>query len=152
LKKSLKERRLDTKLIDKLITPEELSGLLNLALIALKQLHKEGGFKDVSLEDIRKEYDENANTLKAFLDDKCVIDLTAPEYYTRTTNVYNEYVIFCEEKSQRPLEMNIFGKKLAEQGIVKERIRYCGGGQREYCYTGIKLRSELRGQNQTSIC
>jgi hypothetical protein len=48
--------------------------------------------------------------------------------------------------------MNVFGKKLAEQGIEKERIGYCGGGQREYCYTGIKLRSELMGQNQTSIC
>ena len=141
----------DTKLIDKLTTSEELPGLLNLALIALKQLYKDGGFKDVSLEDIRKEYDESANTVKAFLDDKCVIDLTAPEYYTLTTNVYNEYLIFCKEKNQRPLEMNIFGKKLAELGIMKERIRYYGG-EREYCYIGIKLRSELRGQNQASIC
>jgi P4 family phage/plasmid primase-like protien len=140
----------DTRLIDKLTTPEELSGLLNLALIALKQLHKDGGFKDVSVEKIRKEYDENANIVKAFLYDKCVIDLTAPEYYTLTTDVYNEYVNFCKEKNQRPLEMNVFGKKLAEQGIEKERMRYCG--EREYCYLGIKLRSELRGHNQASIC
>jgi hypothetical protein len=42
--------------------------------------------------------------------------------------------------------MNIFGKKLAELGILKEQIRYCGGGQREYCYMGIKLRSEIRGE------
>ncbi len=82
--------------------------------------------------------------------DKCVIDLTAPEYYTLTTNVYNEYVNFCKEKNQRPFEMNVFGKKLAEQGIERERTRYCG--EREYCYVGIKLRSELRGQNQASIC
>jgi P4 family phage/plasmid primase-like protien len=142
----------DTKLIDKLTTPEELSGLLNLALIALKQLHKDGGFKDISVESIRKEYDENSNTVEAFLQDKCVVDLTAPEYYTLTTNVYNEYLIFCKERKERPLEMNIFGKKLAELGILKERIRYCGGGEREYCYMGIKLRSELRGQNQASIC
>jgi P4 family phage/plasmid primase-like protien len=141
----------DTKLIDKLTTPEELSGLLNLALIALKQLHKDGGFKDVSVEKIRKTYDENSNTVIAFLDDKCVVDLTAPEYYTLTTNIYNEYLIFCKEKHQRPLEINVFGKKLAEQGIERERIRYYGG-EREYCYIGIRLRSELRGQNQASIC
>ena len=36
----------DTKLIMKLTTPEELSGLLNLALISLKQLIDEGGFHD----------------------------------------------------------------------------------------------------------
>jgi len=78
--------------------------------------------------------------------------LTAPEYYTITTNVYNEYLIFCKERKERPLEMNIFGKKLAELGILKERIRYCDGGERQYCYMGIKLRSDLRGQNQAPLC
>jgi phage/plasmid-associated DNA primase len=140
----------DTGLINKLTTPEELSGLLNLALIALKQLHKNGGFKDVAVEKIRKEYEENSNTVKAFLQDKCAVDLTAPEYYTLTTNVYNEYLLACKEKSEKPLEMNMFGKELAKQGIVKERSRG-RAGDREYYYIGIKLRSELRGQNQTSL-
>jgi P4 family phage/plasmid primase-like protien len=39
----------DTKLIEKLTTPEELSGLLNLTLIALKKLRKDNGFKDISV-------------------------------------------------------------------------------------------------------
>jgi phage/plasmid-associated DNA primase len=73
-------------------------GLLNLALVALRQLHKDGGFKDMSVEEIRKEYDENSNAVKGFLDDKCVIDLTASEYYALTINVYNEYLNFCKEK------------------------------------------------------
>lgn len=137
----------DTKLINKLATPEELSGLLNLALIALKQLHKNGGFKDVAVEKIRKEYEINANTVKAFLDDKCAVDLTAPEYYTLTTNVYNEYLLACKEKGEKPLDMNVFGKELAKQGIEKNRIRI-GRGLKENYYLGIKLRSEIRGQNQ----
>ena len=141
----------DTNQINKLTTPEELSGLLNIALIALKQLHKDGGFKDVSVEKIRKEYDENSNTVKAFLDNKCVVDLTAPEYYTLTTNVYNEYIIYCKEKNERSLDMNIFGKELAKHGIGKERIRYLRGGDREYCYMGIKMQSDLRGQDQMSL-
>jgi hypothetical protein len=64
--------------------------------------------------------------------------------------INQEYLNFCKEKNERPLETNVFGKKLAEQGIEKERMRYCG--KREYCYMGIKLRSELRGQNQRSVC
>jgi hypothetical protein len=36
--------------------------------------------------------------------------------------------------------------ELKEAGIEKERIR--ARGTREYYYTGIRLRSELRGQNQ----
>ena len=141
----------DTNLINKLTTPEELSGLLNLALIALRQLHRDGGFKDVSVEKIRKEYEENSNTVRAFLHERCVIDLTTPEYYTLTTNVYNEYIIYCKEKNERSLDMSIFGKELAKHGMEKERIRYYRGGDREYCYMGIKLRSALRGQDQMSL-
>lgn len=140
----------DTKFIDKLTTKDELSGLLNLALIALRQLHRDGGFTDISVEKVRKKYEENANTVKAFLDDRCAKDLTAPEYFTLTTDVYNEYLIFCKERNEKGLEMNVFGKKLAEEGIEKERIRYYGG-QREYCYVGIKLRSDLRDQNKSTI-
>ena len=110
--KVLEKEDRDTKLIDKLNTPDELSGLLNLALIALKQLHKDEGFKDVSVEKIRKEYDESSDTVKAFLDDRCVVDLAAPGHYTLTTNVYNEYLIFCKDKVQRPLEMKYLERNL----------------------------------------
>jgi hypothetical protein len=46
--------------------------------------------------------------------------------------------------------MNVFGKKLAEQGIENERIRHYG--QKEHCYIGIKLRSDLRAQGQEPLC
>ena len=88
----------DTNLINKLTIPDELSGLLNLALIALRQLKKDGGFRDISVEKVRKEYEYNANTVKAFLDDKCVIDLTSPEYCIPTVYLYNEYENFCQKK------------------------------------------------------
>jgi P4 family phage/plasmid primase-like protien len=138
----------DTELIGKLTTPEELSGLLNLALIALRKLRKDNGFKDIPVEKIRKQYEEKSNIVKAFIEACCVVNVEEPEYYTLTTNVYNEYIKFCRDKHERPLEINVFGKKLAELGIEKDRIRYYGG-QRENCYIGIKLRSELRGKNES---
>jgi P4 family phage/plasmid primase-like protien len=137
----------DIKLLEKLTTPEELSGLLNLALIALKQLRKDNGFKDVSVEKVRKEYEEKSNLVKAFLDANCKIDMEAPEYYTLSTDLYNEYIIFCKEKRERPLEMSVFGKKLAEFEIERKRITYCS--QREYCYIGVKLLSDLKGKNES---
>jgi P4 family phage/plasmid primase-like protien len=137
----------DTDLIKKLTTSDELSGLLNLAIIALRQLRKDGGFKDISVEKVRKEYEYNANTVKAFLDEKCVIDLTSPEYCIPTVYLYNKYKNFCQAKGVRPLEMNVFGSKLKEYGIEKDRIR--SHGDREYYYFGVKLRSDLRGQNQS---
>jgi hypothetical protein len=51
---------------------------------------------------------------------------------------------------RRQVNTEQFGRELAEEGIEKERIRYYGG-QREYCYIGIKLRSDLRDQNKSMI-
>jgi P4 family phage/plasmid primase-like protien len=136
----------DTDLIDKLTTQEELSGLLNLALIALRQLHRDGGFKDVTVERVKKEYDSKANIILAFLKEECVVDLTTPEYYALTTDVYSAYVSFCHTRGEKPLEPNVFGKKLAEQGIERERSRY--HGDRDYYYLGLKIRADLRGVNQ----
>jgi P4 family phage/plasmid primase-like protien len=137
----------DTNLINKLTTPDELSGLLNLALISLRRLKKDNGFKEISVEKVKKEYEYNANTVRAFLDEKCVIDLTSPEFSTSTVYLYNEYEIFCKAKQTRPLEMNVFGSKLKEYGIEKERKR--NYGDREYYYFGVILRKDLQGQNQS---
>jgi putative DNA primase/helicase len=137
----------DTELINKLITADELSGLLNLALIALRQLKKDGGFRDISVERVRKEYEYNANTVKAFLEEKCVVDLASPEYSTPTVYLYNEYEIFCKAKGARPLDMNVFGARLKEYGIEKDRIR--SHGDREYHYFGVKPISDLRGPNRS---
>jgi phage/plasmid-associated DNA primase len=117
--------------------------MLNLALIALRQLKKDGGFRDISVEKVRKEYEYNVNTVNAFLDDRCIIDLTSPDYIIPTVYLYNEYENFCQEKGTRSLEMNVFGSKLKEYGIEKDRIR--NYGDREYHYFGIKLGSDLRG-------
>ena len=78
----------------------------------------------------------------AFLKEECVVDLTAP----LTTDVYSKYVSFCNARRERPLEPNVLGKRLAEQGIEKQRARY--QGDRDYYCTGLKLRADLRGMNQ----
>ena len=118
-----------------------------MALIALRQLRKDGGFEDVSVEKVRKEYEYNANTVKAFLEEKCVIDLVVPEFNIPTVYLYNEYENYCAAKSARPLDMNVFGARLKEYGIEKDRIR--NHGDREYHYFGVTLRSNLQGQNQS---
>ena len=99
------------------------------------------------IEKVRKEYEYNANTVKAFLDEKCAINLASPDYNILTVYLYNEYEIFCKAKNARPLDMNVFGSKLKEYGIEKDRIR--SHGDREYHYLGVILRSNLQGQNQS---
>lgn len=68
--KTITEDIKDTNLIHTLTTPEELSGLLNLALVGLKQLEKEGGFRDIAVDDVKRDYERKSNTVKAFLEDR----------------------------------------------------------------------------------
>jgi P4 family phage/plasmid primase-like protien len=147
--RSFTEGTKDVNLIHKLTTPEELSGLLNLSLVGLKQLEKDGGFRDIPVEDVKRDYERKSNTVKAFLQDKCSVDLQATDYITPSAKVYEEYQEYCKQRKERPLNANILGMKLKESGIERERSR--NHGIREYYYCGIKLLSDLRGQNQGLI-
>jgi P4 family phage/plasmid primase-like protien len=133
--RSFTEDAKDINLIYKLNTNDELSGLLNLALVGLRQLKKDGGFRDIPVEDVKMDYEGKSNTVKAFLQDKCVTDLQEPDFVTPSGNVYEEYQGYCKERRERPLNANVRGTKLKEIGIEKERLRDLG--KREYYYIGI---------------
>lgn len=139
----------DTALIDKLITEDELSGLLNLALVGLRKLIEEGGFKDIPVEKIRQEYEYNASIVKQFVDEQCVIDLHDPGYFTLTTTLQDSFKTFCKTRGSKPLDESILGKELFEMGIVKNRITK--EKRRQYYYLGIMTKEELRGKNEELI-
>jgi putative DNA primase/helicase len=126
----------DTNLIEKLTTKEELSGLLNLAIIALKQLIKDNGFIYVdNVHSIQREYNQNATTIEDFLNSKCRIDLTDRDNYTICRDVYHSYVLYCKDSNKLPVSVNVFGSHLIAKGIEKKRRMV--NRTREYCYIGI---------------
>lgn len=132
----------DTRLIDKLTVSEELSGLLNLALVALKKLRKDNGFKDIAVEKVRKKYEQKSNTVKGFLDSECKIDISDPLYDVLTTDMYGAYCKFCKDKNERSVDMSVFGKQLAQFGIERKQLkRY---NERSYYYIGVKLNHDFR--------
>ncbi len=139
----------DPNLIKQLTTSEELSGLLNLALIGLKQLIDEGGFHDKEVEQTRREYEENTNDVNAFLYQECVVDIMNPEYSTLATDSYAAYVNFYVKKGTRAIDMNVFGKRLAARGIYN--VRHREHGPRESYYDGLVLSEHIRDGNQALI-
>jgi P4 family phage/plasmid primase-like protien len=65
----------DTRLLEKLTTESELSGLLNLALIALCKLIKDNGFiHSDDIATVEREYNMSANTVERFLAEKCTLN------------------------------------------------------------------------------
>lgn len=128
----------DTNLIYKLITDEELSGLLNLAIIALRQLIKDNGFIHIDdVQTIQREYNQNATAIEDFLNSKCRIDLAGRDSYTICRDLYHSYVVHCKGSNKTPIGDNVFGGHLIARGIKKERKMV--DRSREYCYVGISL-------------
>lgn len=128
----------DVNKIDELITPFELSGFLNLVLIALKQLIKTGNFAHA--EDIRtvqQLFSDNLKFVNEFISYKCVRDSSSCE---SCSDIYNAYCQYCKGKTIVPLLDNTFGVYLHEMRI--EKCRLMVAGVRSYKYRGIKFKNK----------
>ncbi|MGB6532365.1 MAG: phage/plasmid primase, P4 family, partial [Candidatus Nitrosopolaris sp.] len=139
----------DPELAKKLTTPEELSGLLNLALTGLKELRTEGGSHNKTTDQIRREYEENTSDVNAVLIQECIVDTQNPDYYTLTTDLYPAYVNFCEGRCVMPSDNGKFGRELSCHGIRSSQFRE--HGDRDYYYGGVILRASLRKPEQTTL-
>jgi P4 family phage/plasmid primase-like protien len=139
----------DPELAKKLTTPEELRGLLNLALKGLHDLIAEGGFHHKTIEEIKQEYEENTSDVNAFLIQECVVDTNNPEYRILTDDLYASYVNLCKSRRVLPFEKSVFGKELARHGIHSSQ--HWDGGVRDTYYLGVILRSSLRKPGQASL-
>ena len=57
-------------------------------------------------------------SLAAFLDDRCVL---VPESYTIASELYRNYLGWCEDTGQRPLVQRSFGIQLTKLGFARKR-------------------------------
>jgi putative DNA primase/helicase len=128
----------DTNLIGKLTTDEELSGLLNLAIIALRQLIKDNGFIHIDdVSSIQREYNQNATTIDDFLKSQCQIDVADRSICTICRDLYQNFIVHCRYNNRLPVSDNVFGSHLIAKGIKKERRMV--NRTREYCYIGVSV-------------
>jgi putative DNA primase/helicase len=138
----------DNNLIDKITSQEELSGLLNLALISLRQLIKDNGF--IHADDIEKvadDYRDNSTGIEKYVRDRCKVTKSEKDYEI-CRDLFSDYYDYCKERKIDVKDDNVFGMELAEMHIVRERIS-TSKHQREYCYVGIKLKSEKKPESET---
>jgi len=107
----------DKTLVDKLTTPEELSGLLNFALDGLRRLRANGWTFSYrrSLHDVRRMYQRLSDPVYAFLEDCC--EHAPPENYITKAelfSVYKEYALLKGLKTYSHLKFS----KLVEDNTL----------------------------------
>jgi phage/plasmid-associated DNA primase len=92
----------DTNLINKLKTEEEMSGLLNVALIALKRLIKNNEFdytKDI--ETVRKVYELNSNIMAKFVQEGLEALGPNSKEYEVCRDVYGACLELCKTEGRK---------------------------------------------------
>jgi len=132
----------DPDLDAKLQTPEELSGLLNIALAGLERL-RANGWKfsyDKTVEDVEIMYKRNANPVYAFLLDECEPG-EATDYIEKTL-FYNRFKDYAQTHGIRPLSSKKFSELLIDQTEVPVTTfrPYIEHGDRPMCWQGVRFK------------
>lgn len=132
--------------IEEISTPEELSGLLNIALTSLPELLERGMFTgDKGAEESLKEYSLRSDSVSAFCIECIEEDYDKPIPIPKN-DVLSAYFDYCKQKrlialSDRGFYL-AFNKKFPRiRETKKDNIK---------CYSGLKLIVELTPPNQTS--
>jgi P4 family phage/plasmid primase-like protien len=119
--------RTDPDLLQKLTTPEELSGILNWALEGLDTLTKEKKFTvSKTMEDTRKQYLFLGDPIKAFTEAKLELAFEKDRYLDKL-KVYEAYLQFCEDNNLPYVSRIIFSRELPSRiSCINGRIRENG--------------------------
>jgi len=123
-------------LLDKLTTPEELSGLLNLAIKGLKRLMDNGGFSDDrSVAQIREQYIRMSDSVHAFVLDKIEV---SPEDFVEKKELYGAYCEYCRNENLPVISDQTFFKRLCQHVRIEE-YRPFMGDKRVRALRGLRL-------------
>ena len=134
----------DPDLDAKLQTPEELSGLLNIALAGLARL-RANSWKfsyDKTVEDVEILYKRNANPVLAFLIDECE---AIPSSFVEKTVFNSRFNEYAKKHGIRPLSPTRFVVLLKDQTeipVSDYRPHFSGGEAAPRCWLGVQFREE----------
>lgn len=109
--------RLDRDLPEKLA--QELEGILVWALEGFQRWHQRGHLvKPACVVEAGKQYRENMDTVKAFIDDECTVDATASEGLGA---LYKAYTEWCTGNCITPKGKQLFSTLMLQKGFQKRK-------------------------------
>lgn len=131
----------DPDIMDKLTTPEELSGFFNKSMNALKELRERGSFSgDGTLADRIKAYRESSDPTTKFIDEMCT--LQDPDAYVLKDTLYRAYTAWSECNKTRTRPMKFLTMTLSEMGCVIRKV-VTDDEERKRAYFGVDFKATL---------
>lgn len=145
----------DKNILEKLTTEDELSGLLNNALLGLHRLLEKGEFsKSPSTDELRETYIRMSDPIMAFIMD-CIE--TDPESYVVKQELYAAFCEYCRKNKLPIVSDRVFGKRIVQElNVVETRPEIVWNGiKRPRAWKGIKLREpepEILEEDGLFVC
>jgi putative DNA primase/helicase len=125
----------DPDILDKLIVPEEMSGLFNWALEGLNRLLENKKFSySRTTEETRNFYERAASPINAFVKD-CLKEKT--DKIVTKEEIYQGFIEYCLKFGLPSVDKAVFGKKIS-QYIKVSSTRKRIDGERKHCWQGIE--------------
>jgi putative DNA primase/helicase len=128
----------DPDLIDKICTPEELSGVLNLFLQGLERYRTNHRFStSMTMADVKAEWEVNQDSARLFLE-SCVEPDPDGTYFSE--DLFNDYTAFCHTKNVYPLATNQLAdraKKMFPKAVKRDLVNPKIGKQAT-CWCGFR--------------
>jgi len=107
------DKRRDPNLLEKISTPEEMSGLLNIAIVGLQRLLKRGSFDTpLSSKKELEDYKIANDSAKAFFNDNIYFDSGKKILRVALYDCYKDY---CFENELKPFSAQNFYRKVREE-------------------------------------
>jgi putative DNA primase/helicase len=137
----------DPRLLEKITTGEELSGLLNFGLAGLARLRKQQKYSYAkTVEATTDFYMRAADPVYAFLQDRCVAE-PDPDYFEDKEEFYAAFIQYCLDNKLPTLKPNAFARSLQNQTIIRVRpfrpsVEKEGKKVRLQAWQGVKLREK----------
>lgn len=104
------QRNVDRHLLDKLTTPQELSGLLNHGLRALPALRERGAFMATGATQRASErFRVDSDSVAGFLGESCELD---SEARTPRSRLFDAYRQWCDQNNRRALGKQRFNRRV----------------------------------------
>jgi len=135
----------DKKLLSRLTTPQELSGLFNSLMIALRRILKDSDLyvNEKTIEERTQKYERSVNPIKSFIRECIAEDSTVNDQIPKR-EFHDEYVIYCNKEGLPWEKYDTFCKKVKKleyRNDIEFEIRDGREGKDKVAvWRGIRLR------------
>lgn len=129
----------DKNMLAKLTTSQELSGILNWAIVGLHRLLANERFtKAKTVEETRQQYVQASNPIRAFAEEHIE---AAPNNVIPKDEVYDAYITYCHKHNLSTTTKNAFSMRLPEYCPSASPTKTKRRGRTVRAWSGIRLTS-----------